>query len=46
MTDGEMDNGGVGVMSRSRRVRPPTASEQLQNAGAQRTSRDVDLVMG
>ena len=30
MVDGETDNGGVGVMSRSRRVRPPTASEQLE----------------
>jgi hypothetical protein len=30
MTDGETNNGGVGIMSRSRRVRPPTASEQLE----------------
>ena len=30
MTDGETDNGVVGAVSRSRRVRPPTASVQLE----------------
>jgi hypothetical protein len=30
MTDGEADDDGEGVGPRSRRVRPPTASEQLE----------------